>query len=144
MKNTSYFYRFSVIVAALFHIVFNASSQEMGIGLVRLSGYDSSQEWVYINQEGNMISKDEELALTEFCDERLRKKINLKYGFANCRFDVVIRPVYEKARDFSNGFAAVRTNGKWGFINKKGLMVVQPAFEACEDFSDGMAELGPT
>jgi hypothetical protein len=30
---------------------------------------------------------------------------------------MVIEPIYDEARDFSEGFAAVRLNKKWGFVH---------------------------
>jgi hypothetical protein len=45
-----------------------------------------------------------------------------------------IKPQYDEARQFSDGFAAVRIgdadNGKWGFVDKRGKMVLGPQFDA--------------
>ena len=46
---------------------------------------------------------------------------------------------FEEADDFSQGFAAVRSNGKWGYINQRGTFVVEPRYDAAYSFRDGYA-----
>ena len=44
-----------------------------------------------------------------------------KRGFIDTSGRVVIEARFERARRFSEGFAAVQLNGKWSFIDKAGL-----------------------
>lgn len=54
------------------------------------------------------------------------------WGFRDAKGNVVVKPIYKKVQDFSNGLAAVLVdvNGidKWGFIDTKGNMVIQPKY----------------
>lgn len=43
-------------------------------------------------------------------------------------------PVYEDARELSNGLAAVKMCGKWGFINEKGQVAIPFKFSTINDF----------
>ena len=60
-------------------------------------------------------------------------------GFADAQGRVVIDPIYEKAKDFRAGLAAVRTRGRWGYIDALGRFAIRPQFEDASDFSEGLA-----
>ena len=47
--------------------------------------------------------------------------------------------VYDNAKKFSQGMAAVSIDGKWGFINPKEDLVYPLKFDKARSFSDGMA-----
>lgn len=44
-------------------------------------------------------------------------------GYINQQGEEVVKPMYEEATDFHNGYAAVRLNGKWGAIDQQGEVV---------------------
>ena len=46
---------------------------------------------------------------------------------------------FEDARDFSQGFAAVKLDGKWGFIDETGEYIVPPCYSDAREFSSGFA-----
>ncbi len=52
-----------------------------------------------------------------------------KWGFVNRHGNVYIEAVYEDAKPFINGYAAVKQNGLWGYINSDNMMVVEPQFQ---------------
>ena len=52
-----------------------------------------------------------------------------KIGFIDRQFNLKIPLLFQDAKEFINGFAAVKMNGKWGFINKKGHFVVNPVYD---------------
>ena len=54
-------------------------------------------------------------------------RLDGKWGFINKEGNLVIKPQYEDARPFSNGFAAVKIDGKWGYINSEDYKLVIPA-----------------
>mgnify|MGYP006334487577 CR=1 FL=1 len=62
-------------------------------------------------------------------------KVNGKWGFVNKEGEMVIDPVYDDARSFSNGLAAVMIDGAWGFIDKNGELVINAIFCDAKDFS---------
>jgi hypothetical protein len=53
----------------------------------------------------------------------------------------VIKPQFDIAGSFYEGFAAIKKDGKWGFIDKTGAIVIQPEFDGVKNFSDGMAAI---
>lgn len=61
------------------------------------------------------------------------------WGYIDTMGSFVINPLFDDARDFSNGLAAVNLHGKWGYINKEGKMVISNSFMTCGDFSEGLA-----
>lgn len=59
-----------------------------------------------------------------------------KWGFVKTDGQVVIDPVYEDVRSFSNGVAAVKKDGKWGFIDTDGNIVIECQFTDVKYMSD--------
>ena len=57
-------------------------------------------------------------------------------------YEVVIRPQYEAAEDFSGGYAAVKKDGKWGYIDADGKNVVDFKYDYASDFREGKAIVG--
>ncbi len=54
---------------------------------------------------------------------------NNKWGFVDKEGNVVCKPCYEKAKSFSNGYAAVSSDGElWGFINDDLKKVIDEQF----------------
>ncbi len=63
------------------------------------------------------------------------------YGFILSNGTVVVKPIYIKAHEFSEGFAAVRdANYRWGFINTAGKKVftLPKGVSEVGDFSEGL------
>ena len=54
----------------------------------------------------------------------------------------VIPPIFDYAREFSDGLAVVKKDGKYGYINKNGETVIDYQYYLAEDFYDGIAEVG--
>ena len=72
-----------------------------------------------------------------FYEERSWPK---KYGFIDqTDSNIVIYPMYEDARDFSNGLAAVKFGNLWGFIDKRGNIIIDLIYEEVRDFHEGLA-----
>jgi hypothetical protein len=67
-----------------------------------------------------------------------------KYGYADEKGNIAIKPQYEKAADFSDGLAAVQVEAgnvkKWGYIDKTGKLVVPATYVLRPGkFSEGVA-----
>ena len=52
-----------------------------------------------------------------------------KYGFVNEEGKLVIPVIYDFARAFSEGFAAVKRNREWGFVDKTGKEVIPCVYD---------------
>lgn len=66
-----------------------------------------------------------------------------KVGFKSLiNNNVYIPAKYEDAREFHEGFAAVKTNGKWGYMDKSGKWVLPAKEEWVEDVKGGVAITG--
>ena len=63
------------------------------------------------------------------------------YGFIDKKGNLIIKPKFNVACDFSEGLAAVRKYNKkyFGYINKKGKYVIKPKFNLAMSFSEGLA-----
>jgi len=64
-----------------------------------------------------------------------------KYGFIDKERKEVIEPMYDEAKKFSEGFAAVRKDNQWTFINKEGKEITNFQFKKCGDFREGLASV---
>lgn len=64
-----------------------------------------------------------------------------KYGFLSPRGKVAIKYQFDNALDFSESYAAVKTNNKtqWDFIDKSGKFVSNKSFDDAFSFSEGFA-----
>ena len=68
-----------------------------------------------------------------------KKATDRRYGFLNKKAEEIIEAQFTKARDFSDGLAAVMVNGRWGYINKEGDFHIEPSYKSAMAFSDGLA-----
>ena len=66
-----------------------------------------------------------------------------RFGFVDKKGQVVIKPEFFAAEDFSEGLAAVRieesATSKYAFIDKVGAIVIPPQFDQAYSFSEGLA-----
>jgi hypothetical protein len=67
-----------------------------------------------------MVSAENEFITGSFNEGLLRLVINGKYGFADSSGKLVIKPIYDGAYDFKNGYTIVNKRGQWIPINKDG------------------------
>ncbi|MGH9946350.1 MAG: WG repeat-containing protein [Pyrinomonadaceae bacterium] len=68
--------------------------------------------------------------------------VELRFGFIDRDGNIIIKPQYFEARDFSEGLAAVRNDkNQWGYIDKSGKVIVDFRFASAGDFSEGLARI---
>ena len=79
-------------------------------------------------------------------------------GYIDKTGDVIIKPIYNEAKHFSNCLAAVyiisdtthisdkypEYHRKWGYINKTGQVVIEPKYTDADEFHEGYASVGLT
>lgn len=59
---------------------------------------------------------------------------NDKWGFANPDGKFLIKPLFEEAKEYSDGYAYIKYGGKWGIINTTPAYVVNPMYDDIESF----------
>ena len=65
---------------------------------------------------------------------------NRLYGFINPNNgEEIATPIYDNARNFSEGMAAVCVSSSWGFIDTNGKLIVRMKYDGVEDFKGGKA-----
>lgn len=73
-----------------------------------------------------------------FQDIRLYRRGG-KYGFVTSQGRAVTGAVFDRARNFSDGAAAVSVDGKWGYIDPRGELLQGYLYDDCGDFAEGFA-----
>jgi hypothetical protein len=72
------------------------------------------------------------------------KKKSEKWGFVDSSGNEAISFIYDDARSFSEGLAAVKKDGKYGFIDKDGKEAVPCIYDYAESFIEGLAKVRKT
>ena len=97
-----------------------AEAFSWGVALVSESAPDESgmvTERGVIDHDGNFLVEEKKFDFIETFSEGYAVAVkDGKYGFITANGRVVIPMIYEKARSFHDGYAAVRVNRKWGFL----------------------------
>jgi len=57
-----------------------------------------------------------------------------KIGYLNKAGEWAIKPNFDVAKDFDNGYAAVRINNLWGIINTKGEWILETKYDDIKGF----------
>lgn len=65
----------------------------------------------------------------------------LFWGYINEKGNVIVKPKYLSAMDFSEGLAAVREKGTYGYIDENGKYEIEPKFDFAESFNNGIARV---
>jgi len=64
-----------------------------------------------------------------------------KWGYIDKTGQIVIKPQFDNAENFSEGLARVKVGDKYGYIDKTGQIVIKPQFDRAGNFSEGLAEV---
>ena len=83
-------------------------------------------------------SFSEELAVAQRYD---RASKAYKFGYIDRAGQVVIDFLFEDAKAFSQGLAAVKFQGQYGYIDASGKMVIEPAFDDAFPFSESRGRI---
>jgi hypothetical protein len=62
-----------------------------------------------------------------------------RWGYMNRQGQIIIKPRFEQAGNFSEGLATVRTNGQYGYINTSGKIVIKQSLDFAYAFRNGYA-----
>jgi hypothetical protein len=66
-------------------------------------------------------------------------KTGYGYGYMDSLFNAKIRPKFQLANNFSNGYAAVMVNMKWGIIDIYGKIVAKPKYDTVFSINNHIA-----
>ncbi|MEG1535547.1 MAG: WG repeat-containing protein [Clostridia bacterium] len=106
---------------------------------VKLARVKHGGQYGYVSTKGQWAIMNEFADAGDFIDKLARVRVGSDTHFINSKKKQV-GGTYALARDFCNGYAAVKSNsGKWGFIDAKGSEVKLPQYEAVSDFKMGYA-----
>lgn len=67
------------------------------------------------------------------------KDTSEKYGYIDTLGNWIIKPQFDDAQEFSEGFASVCKNDSCFYINKEGIKTSEHYFEETENYKDGIA-----
>lgn len=84
-----------------------------------------------------MKELNEDIKLSEIIFYPIKQ--NNLWGYINNEGEILIKPTYQWASTFKEGFAVIQQNNKKGFINKRGEIVIPPVFDDAENFNKGFA-----
>jgi len=103
-----------------------------------------NNEKFFINTKGEKVEAPIEKIEQEVEEEVLLKAFeeNGLYGYKDKAGNIVIKPKYQYAMDFSDGLAAVKLNNRWGYIDIEGNLVIQLKYDDAWMFEDGLAVVG--
>lgn len=90
-------------------------------------------KWMYTDASGTLMTMTDSDKWENFSDGLAIGRKNDLIGFFDKDGNWAVSPLFEGARAFKNGYAAVRLNGKWGFIDKTGEVVILCSYAAVKD-----------
>lgn len=112
---------------------------------VLLVPYCSGDTWGYKSNTGEIRIEAQFTDARPFSEGYAFASVNQNgqtlYGVIDESGSWVIDPLYQDARSFVNGCAAVKYNDKWGFINATGAFVAEPTYQEAGSFCDGLARV---
>lgn len=104
--------------------------------LVRIR--DDSGLYGLADTEGNILVKPQ-YEMVSFRGVPIKIRHNNREGFIDKTGKILIPPVYQFARRFTEGLAAVKKNNLWGFIDTTGKLVIPHRFSQVRAFSYGLS-----
>jgi hypothetical protein len=72
-------------------------------------------------------------------DGYFNREGQFEFGYIDREGRLAIPGPFEKAEDFSEGFAAIMVGGKMGFVDRTGRFAVEPIYDSARSFHGGSA-----
>lgn len=76
-----------------------------------------------INKTGKVVVPFKFDDVGNISEEKIALNKRGKWGYANLQLKMIIKPQFESASDFKNGFAIVKKNGKYAVIDADGIVL---------------------
>jgi WG containing repeat len=124
-----------------------------GLALVALdgitAGFDGKRRFILgeatyavINQRGRILARYKFNSITSsFHEGMLAIRVGEKWGYLNTKAEMVIRPQFDAADDFSDGLAVVSADGKRKYIDKTGRTILPATIDGAKKFQHGLAQV---
>jgi hypothetical protein len=104
-------------------------------------------KWEYIDKTGAYVIRpifnDSGLwHVGDFHDERAIVSVETtceKFGVIDTKGEFIVKPIYDRIEDYSEGLACVFIDGKYGFIDVNGDLIIKPKFDSVDNFFNGLA-----
>jgi len=146
-----------------FDKIITSSSPFFIVGIKDYNKIGKSQFlWGIINKDGKEITATRYLGVGELREDMIRVEygkggfeahididivsilqIPGRWGFINAEGNEVIKPMYNNAKDFSEGLAAVQmiknNRIRWGFIDKKNEVIIPLLYDRVQNFRNGFS-----
>ncbi len=104
------------------------------------------QELAWKNKDGTLekvksseLSLDEGLYPVKSYNSAVTDPNKTQFGYIDNSLVLDIALVYDDAKDFSCGLAAVKSGGKWGYINSDGIEKIPMSYSDCRAFKNSLA-----
>ena len=118
---------------------YDAKSFKNGLAAVKVGA-----KWHFITHAGKKKFDSEFATVSNFNEDlaAVQEDANGKYGFIDSSGNYVIQPIFEDARPFSEGLAAVRLNKRWGYVDTSGEMRIPNSYPFfADEFAGGLASV---
>lgn len=119
--------------------------QEYGGGTIMSEGYAKIQDrqglWGIVDKYGKEVIPCKYKGMGfSVCNQRIAfQGNNGKWGYLNVsNGEEIVKPEYDRARDFSDGFGEVEKNRKIGFVDVNGKVVVPLEYEGALNVQKGI------
>ena len=90
--------------------------------------------WGYINKKGEITYIENVKKIYDYSEGVAMVVVySGQFGYLDENQNWIIKPQFDDARGFKNGYAAARSDGKWGIIDKTGKWVIEPMFSGIKD-----------
>lgn len=108
-----------------------------GLALVNKGGKS-----LYINTDGETILELNNIRPSQYHWKFQEGLAVAKEGnseiYINIKGEKQFDKIFDKARNFVDGYACVKVNSKWGVINKKGEFIIEPEYDEIWNYKDDM------
>lgn len=106
-----------------------------------ISVEDKSGKSALMNRDGELLTDYEYKYMIGVGDGIITAmSLNDEYLFLNEEGEILFHGFYEDAKDFREGYAAIKKDGRWGFADKNGICVIDYQFEDVKNgFEEGYA-----
>lgn len=96
----------------------------------KMAAVRQGDNFFFVNEKGERISEKNYEAIKAFESEGMCAIcIKGKWGYIDKDENLKIECIYEDAKSFTNGYAAVKKGGIWGYIDENNYMAIEPAFD---------------